>query len=71
MKHKTLLALALILSILSISAATQQPKPQQWEYKFEWNIKEKKANELGAQGWELVSVNTITNVQEYAFKRAK
>lgn len=66
-----LLTLALVLSVLTVGAATQQPKPQQWEYKIEWNINEKKANELGSQGWELVAVDTQSNVQEYAFKRAK
>ena len=50
--------------------------PTQYEYKFEYNLKEKKANELGAQGWELVALtssgsDTATSVEIYVFKRAK
>lgn len=72
---KKLLLPIIILSILSISAVTQQPKTQ-WEYKFEYATREKKANELGAQGWELVAVSSLgsgptSNVAEYVFKRAK
>lgn len=56
MKHK-LIFLALVLSIFSISAVTQQPKPQQWEYKLVTGkaYEEKKLNALGSEGWELAS----------------
>lgn len=74
---KTLLVtLILIASVLSISA-TQQTKPQSWEYKFEYKINEKKANALGAEGWELAAIEStsssgiISNVPTYVFKRAR
>lgn len=70
---RIIITLLLTLSILSISA--QQPKTQ-WEYKVEFNIREKKANDLGAQGWELVAIGSsgsgpTSNVTEYIFKRPK
>ena len=74
MNKKTLL-IALALVVLFASAWTFQPKPQQWEYKFVYNAPEKKANELGAQGWELVGAaaeNSSTgSATLYLFKRAK
>lgn len=72
---RILLALLLVLSVLSLSAIPQQPK--QWEYKFEYTVNEKKANELGAQGWELTAIESTSgaglgrNVPTYVFKRAK
>lgn len=71
---RILITLALVCSILSISAITQQPKTQ-WEYKFDYKCYEKGANEMGAQGWEIVSstMNTYSNVitQMCVYKRAK
>lgn len=73
---KILITLALVLSILTLSAVTQQ-KPQQWEYKLEFKMSEKKANELGAQGWELAAIESTStagignNVPVYVFKRQK
>ena len=69
-----ILFLALSLSLLAISAAPQSQKA--YEYKFEYKMNEKKANDLGAQGWELVTVGTsatgaLINTQEYIFKRPK
>jgi len=53
-----LLTLILVLSILSISSATQQPKPQPWEYKIEQKcFDESKINGLGSEGWELAGYN--------------
>lgn len=66
----TLLTLALVIGILFTTAWAQQPRTQ-WEYKVEWNGNEKKANTLGAEGWELIAVDTHVNVQSYVFKRAK
>jgi hypothetical protein len=55
-----LLTLILVLSILSISSATQQPKPQQWEYKVMLKRcnDEKTLNVLGGEGWELATYST-------------
>lgn len=74
---RTLVTLALVLSILTISAATQEPKPPVWEYKFEYKMNEKKANELGIQGWELAAIESTStagignNVPVYVFKRSR
>jgi len=72
---KTLiLFLVLCLTLLSISAIAQPQKT--WEYKFEYNVSEKKANELGQQGWELVTIGApgsgpTSNVETFVFKRQK
>ena len=50
---RILITFALVCSILSVSAIPQQPKTTLWEYKFEYKMNEKKANDLGSQGWEL------------------
>lgn len=47
-----------------------------WEYKFEFSANEKKANDLGAQGWELVAIQSTgaglgNNVPTYVYKREK
>lgn len=46
----------------------------QWEYKTEFgNISDRKLNELGSSGWELVAVEVNDNVflRRYYFKRQK
>lgn len=76
MKH-IFLMLILVLSILSISASTQSPKAQQWEYKVAVGKchDEKKLNALGSEGWELATYATWgTNpapIDTCVFKRAK
>lgn len=73
-KH-LLLTLALIVTILCTVGAQQTPRPQQWEYKFEYKMSEKKTNELAAQGWELVGAATDevgpASVSFLIFKRPK
>lgn len=70
-----LLIVVLLLSVIVATGGSQStPQPTVWEYKFEYEINEKKANALGAQGWELISVSptsSTSSVTEYAFKRAK
>jgi hypothetical protein len=73
---KTLPIIALVLLSLVSIAWVQSSKPVQWEYKFDFNTSEKKANELGAQGWELVAIQSTGpgvghNVSTYAFRRVK
>jgi hypothetical protein len=72
------LLLALCGSLYFTNSTSQAaPAPQTWEYKFEYKMNEKKANQLGAEGWELaaiVSTSTAgigTNVPAYVFKRPK
>lgn len=73
MKNKLLL-LILLLAVLTLGARFSTPT---YEYKFETSISEKKANELGAQGWELVAVDsrsgggTVVSITTFVFKRAK
>lgn len=68
-----LFALALVCFI-SLSA-TPQSKPAQWEYKFQYQCDEKKANNLAAEGWELVNMTAsgsgMTTAVNCAFKRPK
>jgi hypothetical protein len=50
------ITLALVLSVLTVSA-TQQSKPQQWEYKTEDKcFDDKRLNGLGSEGWELAGM---------------
>jgi len=72
--NRILLTIALIFGVLLTAAWAQQPKQQTWEYKFEYAIKEKKANALGAEGWELVAIGApgsgiTSNVETFVFKR--
>lgn len=75
MKTTLTITLLLILSAFTISAIPQQSK--QWEYKFEYKMNEKKANDLGSQGWELSAIESTsgagiaTNIPVYVFKRVK
>lgn len=69
-----LITLMLTLGLL-FTVAAQQPRTN-WEYKFEFNLSEKKANSLGAEGWELVTASSAgsglaSNVETFVFKRAK
>ncbi|OLE52122.1 MAG: hypothetical protein AUG51_19385 [Acidobacteria bacterium 13_1_20CM_3_53_8] len=75
MKARILFIIAL-LSFLFIGWTYQSAQRTQWEYKFEYAPSERKANELGAQGWELVAIQSTgsgmgNNVPNYVFKRAK
>lgn len=70
-----IITLALVLSIFSISAVTQQPKSPQWEYKFVYQCDEKKTNALASDGWELTDMSMAAygsiGVATCAFKRPK
>lgn len=75
--RQIILTLILVLSILSIGGATQQPKPQQWEYKVRLSKcnDEKTLNALGAEGWEITTYSTwplsAGSVDTCVFKRAR
>jgi hypothetical protein len=52
------------------------PGRVRWEYRFEYGPSEKKANEIGAEGWEFAAVHTAVpgatnNSPMYVFKRAR
>lgn len=74
MKNKLLLIAVLVLAFLTIGARFT---PTTYEYKFETSISEKKANELGAEGWELVGFDsrsgggTVVHITTFVFKRPK
>jgi hypothetical protein len=73
---RIVLTLVLIVGILLTVGWSQQARAT-WEYKFEYKMNEKKANELGVQGWELAAIESTSsagianNVPVYVFKRAK
>ncbi len=72
-KRNTLLALALL--VLLAGGFTYQSRTQ-WEYDFEYAPSEKRTNELGSQGWELVAIQSSgpgmgNSVPVYVFKRPK
>jgi hypothetical protein len=66
-------AMSLIIGLTAIVLFAQNSvsAPVQWEYKLQYNINEKKCNELGEDGWELVSVADVKGLTTYAFKRKK
>lgn len=82
MKRILLIAVfvALVCGVIVLGGARYETvraaSTQQWEYKLEYKMNEKKANALGAEGWELATVSSIgsgpaSNVSEYVFKRPK
>ncbi|MGI9035719.1 MAG: hypothetical protein ACR2GD_06740 [Pyrinomonadaceae bacterium] len=74
MKTK-IITIAIILFTLFVTAWTvQTAQTKVFEYKYENRPLEEKANELGAQGWELVAIQGATDHNfnaTYVFKREK
>lgn len=73
---KALMICGLVVLVFTVSfSASQQSKPQQWEYKFEYHCDEKKANAFASDGWELVNmgVSSFGSVAAVhcSFKRSK
>lgn len=69
---KIILLVSICLLVLSVGAFSA-PTPTGYEYKFEYKCTEKKANELAANGWELVTMDEgSTGVFSVcAFKRGR
>jgi hypothetical protein len=68
--------ISLILSILLIVGWTvygQRSTPQRpvWEYKIANNLSDQQLNELGSQGWEMVTATVGGGNYTFYFKRAK
>jgi hypothetical protein len=73
MRKHLLLAAVLFCSVFCAGFAYRQGRPQ-IEYKFEHSPSEKKVNELGSQGWELVAIQSPSQnivVATYVFKRSR
>lgn len=68
---------ALILLVIAVAAwntSAQKPPPPKaptWEYKVVTESDKIPLNDLGAQGWELVTVEMGGAQETYYFKRAK
>lgn len=74
MRNRTLLVLLLVASTFTVGLSFQAQPPPGYEYKFESAPTEKKANALGAEGWELVAIESQGQgriVPTYVFKRRK
>ena len=79
MKHRlTVIALlsALCVSLYFVNSNSHAaPVAQGWEYKIEYKMNEKKANALGAEGWELAAISAsgsgIGMTDGYVFKRPR
>jgi hypothetical protein len=69
-KRNILTILTLVAVLLLAGWTLQRDK---FEYRFEDGCSEQKANELGTQGWELVSIESPARkiVAVYVFKRQK
>jgi hypothetical protein len=63
--------LILIVLVFGVAVNSQNQADKIFEYKFEYSISEKKANELGAKGWELASSHQEGNISTFVFKREK
>lgn len=74
---KTLLIVAVLLVVaVTLGFTFKRPVPQSWEYHLEYKLDERKANQLGAEGWELVAGSSnpgglANNIIIWVFKRPK
>ena len=75
MNRVVLVLMLLFVFVVMIASSQTQSKPPAWEYKFEYKCNEKKADALGAEGWELVSLHEsgsgISALEICGFKRPK
>lgn len=72
MRNRILIAALLLACILCAGFMYRAQTRPQFEYKIEYSPKEKKVNELAAQGWELVAVGSEgygTILSVFVFKR--
>jgi hypothetical protein len=70
---RIILVAALVLGSL-VGIGFQSRSVQRWEYKIEYNASEKKLNQLGEEGWELIGASpeaSTSNVTGFYFKRQK
>jgi hypothetical protein len=72
MRNKTLIIALLLVCLVGVGFQVGSTK--RWEYKVEYNATEKKLNQLGDQGWELVGASpeaSTSNLTGFYFKRQK
>lgn len=71
---RIILLISVCLLVLTVGAFSARPAPT-WEYKLEYKISEKKANDLSVQGWELIGAGTdnagTLNIGFLIFRRQK
>lgn len=75
MKNKITVTLLILACLFVVGWTNQKPS---WEYHIEYHgtISEKKLNQLGSEGWDLIATETVikngdTNVTAFYFKRAR
>lgn len=70
MRNRIILCALAVIVLLSVAWTSQSPRPV-WEYKQIQDFRN--ANKLGAEGWELVAVESIAGgaATNYIFKRPK
>lgn len=74
MKKRITLVALLLVSLLCVGFARQSRPQIQWEYKIEKDADEKRLNQLGAEGWELVTLDRGTGSLSrsmFVLKRAR
>jgi len=74
MKTRILLAAFLLTSFLFAGFAYRQAQPRvKWEYRVEFfgSISQKKLDEMGDEGWELVVAANDHGINEFVFKRQR
>ena len=74
MRTKLLVVALLLCCVVLGLGARFQPENKQWEYRTEDLFTVERANQLGQQGWELVTTVPTSNVPyhvRYIFKRAR
>lgn len=73
--YKLITIVSLVLAFFVSIAWATEGRNQTWEYKLEYKVNERRANELGSQGWEMVGAGTenagTITVSYLIFKRAK
>ena len=71
MKQKVMLAIVAVIALTAgaWSFSTAAPGPQRWQYQFEDDCSQAKANSLGFVGWELVGMDTASSHRRCIFKK--
>jgi hypothetical protein len=73
MKQKITLAIiaGVVLTAAAWTYGGTAPATPTWEYLFRTNCDQVQANGLGAQGWELVGMDSASSHRQCIYKRPK